>query len=74
MLSRACHVRQLSRTLRGIFSVLKIKAKKMYANAGVVWLKGRTPSPAANALVAELQTQIKELEQLGRSVLMRTGS
>ncbi len=52
----------------GKFVRLNVKARKMFGNAGVVWLKGRTPSPAATALVAELREQIARLTEMAEEL------
>jgi DNA-binding transcriptional LysR family regulator len=49
----------------GKLTQVRVKGRKLFANAGVVWLKGRTPSPAATALVAELRKEIARLIRLG---------
>lgn len=54
------------------FTLLRVKGRKLVANAGVVWLKGRTPSPAATALVAELREQITRLARLADELQPRT--
>ena len=55
------------------FTPVRVKAPKLFANAGVVWLKGRTPSPAATALVAELRQEIARLARLGEELQARAG-
>jgi DNA-binding transcriptional LysR family regulator len=57
----------------GKFTLLRVKGRKLVANAGVVWLKGRTPSPAATALVAELREQITRLARLAEELQPRAG-
>ncbi len=34
---------------------IHLKAEKIYNQAGIVWLRGRTPSPAGKLLIEELQ-------------------
>jgi DNA-binding transcriptional LysR family regulator len=52
----------------GKFALLRVKARKLIANAGIVWLRGRTPSPAATALGVELREQIARLAQLAEQL------
>ncbi len=39
----------------GRFALIRLKAEKMHNQAGIVWLKGRPPSPAGRMLIEELQ-------------------
>ena len=48
----------------GRFSRVHVKGRKLYANAGAVWLKHRTPSPAAKACVAEIREQLDQMARL----------
>ena len=52
----------------GKFTRVRVKAPKLFANTGVVWLEGRTPSPAATALVVELRQEIARLAGLAEGL------
>lgn len=39
----------------GRLALIHLKAEKMYNQAGIVWLRGRPPSPAGKLLIEELQ-------------------
>lgn len=60
-ISGAIHAALVGDFLEKRFVPIPLKAPKLHANAGIVSLKGRSLSPAALALVTELQEQMAEL-------------